>query len=64
MECRKEKNLEGCPCTYEGCEKKGLCCECVRYHKERNELPACYFSAEAEKTYDRSFGKFIEDNKK
>lgn len=63
MECRKEKNLDGCPCTYPECERKGLCCECVRYHKGRRELPACLFSAEAEKTYDRSFEKFIEDNK-
>ena len=27
------------------------------------ELPACFFSKEAEKTYDRSIGKFIEDQK-
>jgi len=26
-------------------------------------LPACYFSPEAEKTRDRSIGKFIEDKK-
>ncbi len=60
MECRKEKNLDICSCTYEGCERKGLCCECIRYHRNRNELPACYFPAEAEKTYDRSFNKFNE----
>jgi Domain of unknown function (DUF6485) len=64
MECRKEKNLKNCPCTYPGCERKGLCCECVSYHGEMNELPACYFSKEAEKTYDRSFDKFSEDNKR
>lgn len=62
MECRKGKNLKSCPCTY-NCERKGLCCECVRYHLKRRELPGCYFSKEAEKTYDRSFGKFIEENK-
>ncbi|KPJ55129.1 hypothetical protein AMJ47_01250 [Parcubacteria bacterium DG_72] len=63
MECREGENLEGCPCTYPGCEKKGLCCECIRYHMGKDELPACYFSEEAEKTYDRSFKKFIEDKK-
>ncbi len=59
MECRKEENLENCPCSY-SCERKGLCCECIKYHRERNELPACYFSEEAEKTYDRSFKKFLQ----
>jgi hypothetical protein len=61
MECKKEENKKDCPCTYE-CSKKGMCCECVRYHRERNELPACYFSEEAEKTYDRSKEKFIQEN--
>ena len=63
MECREEENLKDCPCTY-SCDRKGLCCECVRYHRERNELPACYFSKEEEKTYDRSIENFIKKNKK
>jgi len=54
MECKKERNLkEHCNCTYP-CEKKGICCECIAYHRKRNELPACYFSKEKEATYDRS----------
>ncbi|MCD6477266.1 MAG: cytosolic protein [Candidatus Aenigmarchaeota archaeon] len=57
-----QKNLEKCPCTYSGCDKKVICCECLRFHLSRNELPACCFSKEAEKTFDRSFEKFIEDN--
>jgi len=57
----KEKNLAKCNCTYPGCDKKGICCECIAYHLAMNELPACCFSKEAEKTYDRSFRKFIED---
>ncbi len=60
MECQKEANLENCPCTYEGCSRKGVCCECIAYHLSRNELPACCFDSETEKTYDRSFEKFIE----
>lgn len=60
MECNREKNLKYCNCTYP-CEKKGLCCECVRYHRQRGELPGCYFSEEAEASYDRSLKKFLED---
>ena len=61
MECKKEENKVDCPCTYPGCSKKGLCCECIKYHLERDELPACAFSKEAEATFDRSFRKFAED---
>jgi len=62
MECRKPKNLAKCNCTYEPCERKGLCCECISYHLSRNELPACYFPDEIEKTYDRSISRFVEIN--
>lgn len=62
MECKKEANLTPCNCTYEPCSRKGICCECIAYHKGLNELPACFFSAEAERTYDRSIRKFIEEN--
>lgn len=61
MECKKEENKKDCPCTYT-CSKKGICCECIKYHRERNELPACYFSKDTEKTYDRSKEKFIQEN--
>jgi len=59
MECKKEQNLKNCPCTYPNCSRKGLCCECIEYHRKNNELPACYFTKEAEKTYDRSIENFI-----
>ncbi|MFZ5955595.1 MAG: DUF6485 family protein [Nanoarchaeota archaeon] len=62
MECKKQQNSKNCPCTY-NCEKKGMCCECVRYHRKRKEIPACFFSKDAEKTYDRSFEKFCESIK-
>ena len=64
MECQKEENLKSCPCTYPDCSRKGICCECIRYHLTRNELPACCFSKEAEKTFDRSFEMFIKDQKR
>ena len=63
MECKKETNLKRCNCSYPGCSRKGICCECIAYHRRNNELPACFFSKEAEKTYDRSFERFIRDRK-
>jgi len=63
MDCpRQEENLKNCNCTYSACDKKGQCCLCIAYHRLNNELPACYFSNEAERTYDRSIKKFIRDN--
>ena len=61
MECKKEENLKFCNCSY-SCAKKGICCECVKFHRERKELPACFFSDEVEKSYDRSFDRFIREN--
>ena len=58
-ECKVEENKIKCNCTYP-CGKKGMCCECIRYHLDRKELPACCFPDDVEKTYDRSFEKFIE----
>ncbi len=58
MECKKERNQEWCNCTYP-CSHKGICCDCVAYHRRRGELPACFFPPEAEKTYDRSFAYFV-----
>ncbi|HUU49964.1 MAG TPA: DUF6485 family protein [Nitrospinota bacterium] len=59
MECSKKDNLDFCNCTYEPCSKKGICCECIQYHLNINQLPACFFNKETEKTYDRSISHFI-----
>ncbi len=59
VECNSNKNKIKCNCTYT-CSKKGMCCECIRYHLSRKELPACCFPNDVEKTYNRSFEKFIE----
>ena len=56
------ENLEFCNCTYESCGRKGRCCECVRYHLTNKELPACAFSPQSERTYDRSFARFVREN--
>ncbi len=60
MECNIEANTADCGCTYEPCERKGKCCECIVYHKKRGGLPGCLFPPEVEKTYDRSIERFIE----
>lgn len=57
-ECKVEPNKAKCNCTYEPCARKGLCCECVTYHRQSGELPACYFPDDAERTYDRSIEMF------
>ena len=57
-ECKIQKNLTICNCSYP-CNRKGMCCECLSYHKNRRELPACFFSDTAERTYDRSIENFI-----
>ncbi len=55
MDCaNKEKNKDFCTCTYPGCPRHGICCECIQYHASSGELPGCLFPPEAEKTYDRS----------
>jgi len=56
----KEKNLASCTCTYP-CDKRGICCECVAYHRERGEIPGCFFSATGEATWDRSVQKLYQD---
>jgi len=58
MDCSKEQNLKKCSCSYAGCSKAGVCCECIRYHLGARELPGCCFPPDAEKTYDRSFEHF------
>jgi hypothetical protein len=61
MECKKETNLKSrCNCSYPICPRKGICCDCIAYHRSHGELPACYFPPEAERTYDRSIEYFIE----
>ena len=61
MECKREDNKLLCNCTYP-CERKGICCECIVYHRERGELPACYFPQGAEQTYDRSIKLYMKLN--
>jgi hypothetical protein len=59
-----KRNMEACTCSYSGCSKKGKCCECISFHLSMKELPACAFPPEVERTYDRSFERFIKCHSK
>jgi hypothetical protein len=37
----KSLNEEKCPCPHTDCERHGICCECIAFHKAREEFPAC-----------------------
>lgn len=55
----ENKNGNSCPCTYMSCERRGNCCACVAYHRDKNQMVACYFTPELERTYDRAMKNFI-----
>ncbi len=56
------ENKEPCPCTYD-CPNHGKCCACVAHHRDHDEgVPACFFSKEAEATYDRSIENLARDH--
>ena len=62
-ECNVKKNKQKCNCSYEPCSRKGVCCECIIYHRGMQELPACYFPDNVERTYDRSIERFVQLHK-
>lgn len=62
-QCNEEKNLKFCTCTYEPCSRKGICCECILYHRKNGEIPGCFFSEKDERTYNRSIEFFIKCRK-
>ncbi len=57
-ECKITNNMAFCNCSYP-CSRKGICCECISYHRRNNEIPACFFPDDVERTYDRSIENFI-----
>lgn len=63
VECKIEKNKISCSCSYP-CNRKGLCCECLTYHRNRHEFPACFFPEAIERTYNRSIENFIRTYKR
>ncbi|MCM8801513.1 MAG: DUF6485 family protein [Candidatus Omnitrophica bacterium] len=59
----QKQNLTSCNCSYEPCARKGICCECLLYHRKHGQLPACFFPDEVERSYDRSIERFIRIHK-
>ena len=41
MECRVEENAQKCSCGNMECERRGICCECLRAHVASRSLPLC-----------------------
>jgi hypothetical protein len=60
MECNININRMNCTCTYEPCSRKGNCCNCIAYHLKFDELPACVFPEDIERTFNRSFSRFAD----
>jgi len=56
----KAENLKFCTCTY-ACDKRGICCECVAYHRAKGQIPGCFFSTEGEAAWDRSVKSLCKD---
>lgn len=42
MSCpNKEKNKEKCTCGSKDCSRHGVCCECIRFHRDKGGMPGC-----------------------
>ena len=39
-------NLQMCPCPSDDCERKGICCLCVRNHASKGQTTSCMRDAE------------------
>ena len=61
MACEHNQSIV-CNCTY-SCSRHAKCCECIAYHNSMDEIPACLFSKEGERTYDRSLAALIRDRR-
>ena len=56
-----DRTADKCKCTYSSCSRRGNCCQCVAYHAPKGEFTACFFSPEAERTYNRSLDNLMKD---
>ena len=61
MECVSTRSTDHCTCTYASCDKRGSCCKCVMFHRERGDIPGCFFTPAGERSYDRSLRNFVKD---
>jgi hypothetical protein len=37
----KKENEENCSCDEVSCERHGVCCECISYHRSHGDKPMC-----------------------
>lgn len=58
MTCDSVKKSD-CPCTA-ACGFHGRCCACIANHAP-DQFPACFFSTQGEKLYNRSFEALLAD---
>jgi len=56
-----KNNIDNCTCTY-NCDKRGNCCACVMYHRDKGQVPGCFFTKAGEATYDRSIAALARDH--
>lgn len=61
MECISTESLKHCTCSYLACDKRGNCCKCISFHRDKGEIPGCFFSPQGERSYDRSIANFCKD---
>lgn len=54
------QHVADCNCTA-SCPRHAKCCECVAHHLKSGQFPACFYSKDAEKAYDRSLAALIKD---
>lgn len=55
---------DDCKCSYSpACSRKGNCCQCVAFHRERGEATGCMFTPAGEKSYDRSLSNLMNDRR-
>ena len=47
-----EINIQMCPCTEMDCPRRGICCECIAYHRNSTQWPltACMSTQRLEDT--------------
>ena len=60
MECNKQDNLAECTCSVIKCKNRGICCQCVKHHRENGQIPGCFFPKSAELKHNRSIEYFVE----
>ncbi len=57
--CKIDENKDDCPCSFTSCGKHGVCCDCLRSHLSKKQLPACAFPPGTAATSERSIEEFV-----